>query len=223
MASKLETEELTRVVDGERIVDSVSVRIPTAEVVAVIGPSGAGKSSFLRLLNRLDEPTAGTVYLDGRDYRELDPLALRRRVGFVPQAPALGSGTVADAVTVGDRLCDNPVDDERVDRLLERVGLAGYRDASVDDLSGGEQQRVAIVRTLYVEPEVVLLDEPTAHLDENTEARLEALLEDLIREEALTCVVVTHDTDQARRLSDRIVRLEDGRVTQVGTPQEVIP
>lgn len=223
MSSKLETENLTRVVDGERIVDSVSVRIPGAEVAAVIGPSGAGKSSFLRLLNRLDEPTEGTVYLDGRDYRDIDPLTLRRRVGFVPQAPALLSGTVADNVTVGDRLRNEPVDDERVDRLLERVGLGGYRDESVDDLSGGEQQRVAITRTLYVEPEVVLLDEPTAHLDSGTEAQIEELLGELIREDGLTCVVVTHDTDQARRLGDRIVRFEDGRVTTVGSPREVFP
>lgn len=223
MASKLETEDLTRVVGGERIVDSVSVRIPVAEVAAVIGPSGAGKSSFLRLLNRLDEPTGGTVYLDGRDYRELDPLTVRRRIGFVPQAPALRSGTVAENVTVGDRLRDEPVDDERVDRLLERVGLGGYRDESIDDLSGGEKQRVAITRTLYVDPEVVLLDEPSAHLDSKTESQIEDLLEELIREDELTCVVVTHDTDQARRLGDRIVRFEDGRVTQVGTPREVIP
>lgn len=223
MASKLETEDLTRVVGGERIVDSVSVRIPVAEVAAVIGPSGAGKSSFLRLLNRLDEPTEGTVYLDGQDYRELDPLTVRRRIGFVPQAPALRSGTVAENVTVGDRLRDEPVDDERVDRLLERVGLGGYRDESIDDLSGGEKQRVAITRTLYVDPEVVLLDEPSAHLDSKTESQIEDLLEELIREDELTCVVVTHDTDQARRLGDRIVRFEDGRVTQVGTPREVIP
>ncbi|SDK27540.1 ABC transporter ATP-binding protein [Natronorubrum texcoconense] len=223
MPPKLETESLTRVVDGERIVDSVSVRIPAAEVAAVIGPSGAGKSSFLRLLNRLDEPTEGTVYLDGRDYREIDPLTLRRRVGFVPQAPALQSGTVVENVTIGDRLCDEPVDDERVARLLERVGLGGYRDEPIDDLSGGEQQRVAITRTLYVDPEVVLLDEPSAHLDSATESQIEGLLEELIREDELTCVVVTHDTDQARRLGDRIVRFEDGRVTQVGAPREVIP
>lgn len=220
--AKLETENLTRVVDGERIVDSVSVRVPAAEVTAVVGPSGAGKSSFLRLLNRLDEPTAGTMYLDGRDYREIDPLRLRRRVGFVPQAPALQSGTVADNVGIGDRLRDEPVDDRRIDRLLERVGLDGYRDERVDDLSGGERQRVAITRTLYVDPEVVLLDEPTAHLDSGTEARIEGLLAELIREDDLTCVIVTHDTDQARRLGDRIVAFEDGRVTAVGTPQEVM-
>ena len=223
MAPKLETTDLTRIVDGERLVDSVSVRVRTAEVATVIGPSGAGKSSFLRLLNRLDEPTDGTVYLDGRDYREIDPLELRRRVGFVPQAPALHDGTVAENVAVGDRLRDEPVDDERVDRLLERVDLEGYRERTVDDLSGGEAQRVSIARTLYVEPEVLLLDEPTAHLDSETEAQIEGLLADLIRESGLTCVVVTHDTDQARRLGDRIVEFEDGRVVQVGAPAEVIP
>ena len=222
MASHLETEELTRVVDGERLVDSVSVRVPAAEVTAVIGPSGAGKSSFLRLCNRLDEPTSGTVFLDGRDYREIDPLTLRRRVAFVPQTPALQSGSVLENVTVGDRLRDAPVDEERAVRLLERVGLDGYRNEAVDDLSGGERQRVAISRTLYVDPDVILLDEPTAHLDSETESMIESLLAELIREDELTCVVVTHDTDQARRLGDRIVAFEDGRVARVGPPREVI-
>ncbi|RKD97528.1 ABC transporter ATP-binding protein [Halopiger aswanensis] len=223
MASKLETAALTRVVDGERIVDSVSVDVPAAEVAAVIGPSGAGKSSFLRLLNRLDEPTSGTVSLDGRDYRDIDPLELRRRVGFVPQDSALQSGTVGENTALGDRLRDRPVDDERVDRLLERVGLAGYRDRSVEELSGGEKQRIAITRTLYVDPEVLLLDEPTAHLDSETELQIEHLLEELVREDDLTCVLVTHDTEQARRLGDRILEFEGGRVTRSGEPREVFP
>lgn len=222
MVPKLETDSLTRVADGERVVDSVSLRVRESAVVAVIGPSGAGKSSFLRLLNRLDEPTDGTVYLDGTDYREIDPQELRRRVGLVPQEPALRSGTVGDSVALGARIRDEPVDDGRIAALLARMGLAGYRDRSVGDLSGGERQRVSIARTLYVDPGVLLLDEPTAHLDPATEERIEGLLDELVRDVDLTCVLVTHDAAQAERLGDRVVEFEAGRVVAEGPPEEVI-
>lgn len=222
MLPKLETDSLTRVVDNESIVDSVSVRVGTSDVVAIIGPSGAGKSSFLRLLNRLDEPTDGTVYLDGTDYREIDPQELRRRIGLIPQDAALIEGTVLENVALAARLRNEPVNNERVSTLLERMGLEGYGDRGVDDLSGGERQRVSIARALYVDPEVLLLDEPTAHLDSATEEQIEELLAELIREDDLTCVLVTHDTTQARRLGDRIVKMVDGRVVAEGAPQEVI-
>lgn len=222
MVPKLEAESLTRVVDGEQIVDSVSLRVRTSDVVAIIGHSGSGKSSFLRLLNRLDEPTEGTVFLDSTDYREIDPQELRRRIGLIPQDPALSRGTVVENVALGARVRDEPVDEERVAALLERMGLEGYEDRAVDDLSGGERQRVSIARTLYVDPELLLLDEPTAHLDTTTEEQIEDLLAELIREDDLTCVLVTHDTAQARRLGDRVVEFVDGRVAAEGTPTEVI-
>lgn len=222
MAPKLETESLTRVVDGEAIVDSISLHVHESEVLAIIGPSGAGKSSFLRLLNRLDEPTEGIVYLDGTDYRKSDPEALRRRIGFVPQEPALRSGTVRENVAISDRIRDESIDEQRVTALLDRMDLPGYEDQNVDELSGGERQRVAIARTLYVDPELLLLDEPTAHLDTDTEARIEALLGELIREDDLTCILVTHDTAQAERLGDRVVEFEEGNMVAEGTPEEVI-
>ena len=222
MVPKLETDTLTRVVDGETIVDSISLRIHESEVLAIIGPSGAGKSSFLRLLNRLDEPTEGTVYFDGTDYRKFDPEELRRRIGFIPQEPALQSGTVRENVAISDRIRDKPIDEQRITALLDRMNLSGYEERSVDDLSGGERQRVAIARTLYVDPDVLLLDEPTAHLDTATEAQIEELLGELIQEENLTCILVTHDTAQAERLGDRVVKFENGKLAAEGTPEEVI-
>lgn len=222
MVPKLKTDSLTRVIDTERIVDSVSVQVQTSDVVAIIGPSGAGKSSFLRLLNRLDEPTDGTVYLDGTDYREIDPQELRQRIGLIPQDAALTEGSVSENVALGAHIRDEPVNSERVTALLKRMGLEGYEDRVVEDLSGGERQRVSIARTLYVDPEVLLLDEPTSHLDSATEERIEGLLAELIQEDDLTCVLVTHDTSQARRLGDRIVKMVDGSVVAEGTPREVI-
>ncbi|ELY91728.1 ABC transporter [Natrialba hulunbeirensis JCM 10989] len=222
MAQKLETESLTRVVAGEAIVDSISVRVRESEVLAIIGSSGAGKSSFLRLLNRLDEPTEGTVYLDGTEYREFEPEELRRRIGLIPQESALQPGTVRENVGISDRIRDEPIDDQLTTTLLKWMDLSGYGDRNVDDLSGGERQRIAIARTLYVDPEVLLLDEPTAHLDTETEAQIEELLGELIREGDLTCILVTHDTAQAERLADRVVEFENGRVVDEGTPAEVI-
>ncbi|WP_435180288.1 ABC transporter ATP-binding protein [Halorussus sp. AFM4] len=222
MAAKLATERLTREVDGVRVVDSVSLSVAGGEVLGIIGPSGAGKSSFLRLLNRLDEPTDGTVSLDGTDYREIPPRELRRRVGYVPQRPALRPGTVRENVTVGPRLRGEPVDDDRVETLLARVDLAGYSDRSVGDLSGGESQRVAIARSVLNRPEVLLLDEPTSSLDAGSEARVEELLADLRAEFDLTYVLVTHDREQARRLADRVAVFEDGRVATVGPVREVL-
>jgi putative ABC transport system ATP-binding protein len=223
MQPKLETERLTRVVGDDPIVEEVSLSVPESEVLAIIGPSGAGKSSFLRLLNRLDEPTDGTVYLDGTDYREIDPQALRRRIGLIPQRPALRDGTVHENATTAFRIRDEPIDEERVARLLEAVDLDGYADREIERLSGGERQRVSIVRTLANEPEVLLLDEPTSSLDSGTQDRIESLLSDLISTYELTCIVVTHDVEQARRLGDRVARFEDGRVVEVGAPRTVAP
>jgi putative ABC transport system ATP-binding protein len=220
--AKLATENLSFGVDGTTIVRGVDLSVAAGETLTVIGPSGAGKSTLLRLLCRLDEPTDGTVILDGTDYRTLDPTALRARVGLVPQEPALRDGTVRDNVTIGPRLRGDPVDGGRVTELLERVGLHGYGDREVADLSGGEAQRVAIARTLVVDPEVVLLDEPTASLDPDAQAEIEALLAGLLTEPDRTAVLVTHDQAQVDRIADRVVRFVDGRVDSEGTPREVL-
>ncbi len=219
---KLETRNLGRVVDGDRLLEDVSVSIPESTVLVVVGPSGAGKSSFLRLLNRLDEPTEGTVLLEGEDYRNLPPRDLRKRVGLVPQDPALVPGTVFENVARGPLLRDESIDETHLPELLERLGLTGYEDRDVEELSGGEKQRVAIARTLLNDPDVLLLDEPTSHLDSKAEERVEALLVDLIRELDLTVVMVTHDEDQARRIGDHVLILRDDRVDRVGPVEEVL-
>jgi len=215
-APPLATEHLTRVVDGETLVADVSIEVRAEEVFVVFGPSGSGKTSLLRLLNRLDEPTGGTVYLDGTDYREIEPRTLRQRIGWVPQAPTLIDGTVAENVAWGPTLRDEPVDEDRLEELLDRLGLAGFAERTADRLSGGEAQRVAIARTLLNDPDVVLLDEPASSLDAAAAERVEALLADVMTAYALTAVLVTHDADRARRLGDRGVRLRDGGVMATG-------
>ena len=221
-APPLATEHLTRIVDGESLVADVSIEVQAEEVFVVFGPSGSGKSSLLRLLNRLDEPTGGTVYLDGTDYRTIDPRTLRRRVGWVPQRPTLIEGTVAENVAWGPTLRDEPVDDDRLDTLLDRLGLAGFAEREADRLSGGEAQRVAIARTLFNDPDIVLLDEPASSLDAAAADRVESLLADVMAAYALTAVLVTHDADRARRLGTRGVRLREGRVMATGPLDAVL-
>ena len=221
-APLLETERLTRLVDGTAVVDAVSVTVSRGEVLAVVGPSGAGKSSFLRLLNRLDEPSSGSVYVDGVDYRELSPRTLRQRIGLVPQQPSLVPGTVWENVVRGPTLRDEPVPEERTRELLERLDIADYEAKDVGDLSGGEAQRVALTRTLVNDPDAFLLDEPTSNLDAGTESYVEALIREVVADFGIACVIVTHDPDQARRLADRVLSLEDGAVSDLGPAREVL-
>jgi len=221
--TNLRAENLSYEMEGDRILDRISLDVASGETVAIVGPSGAGKSSLLRLLDRLDEPTEGTVYLDGTDYRTMDPQTLRKRVGLVPQTPALRPGTVRENVTIGPRLRGETVSEERLADLLDAVGLAGYADRDASDLSGGEAQRIAIARTVINDPEVLLLDEPTASLDSAAEAEVERLLADLLASGGRTVVLVTHDERQAERLADRVARMRDGRIVDVGAPREVIP
>lgn len=218
----LETVDLTRVIDGVPVVDSISVRVSRGDLLAVVGPSGAGKSSFLRLLNRLDEPSAGTVYVEGVDYRELSPQVLRERIGLVPQNPALVPGTVWENAIRGPVLRNDPVPEKCTRELLSALNILDYESKDVSELSGGEAQRVGLVRTLVNEPDALLLDEPTSNLDAKTEATVESLLQDVITDNELTCVMITHDVEQARRLADTVLSLEDGAVSELGTPREVL-
>lgn len=218
----LRTENLGYRVDEGVLLQGISVRLEREAFVAVVGPSGAGKSTFLRLLNRLDEPTSGTVYLDGQDYREVEPQTLRRRVGMLMQAPNLFPGTVAENLRYGPGQRGERFPVEGIEGLLARVGLPGFAARDVSNLSGGEAQRVSLARTLANEPEVLLLDEPTSALDDAIRGEVEDLIGSLAEEQGLTCLMVTHDMAQARRMASRAVVLKDGRLVAEGPLEEVL-
>ena len=218
----LETEHLSRVVAAKVLVSDISVQVQVGEVLAVVGPSGSGKTSFLRLLNRLDEPTSGIVRFNGQDYRELAPRELRQRIGMVMQAAYLFPGTVAGNVAYGPRQRGKTLAAGQIETLLQRVGLPEYQERDVSNLSGGEAQRVSIARTLANDPEILLLDEPTSALDEDSARKVEDLVLDIIRERRMTCVIVTHNEAQARRVAHRAMVLRAGKLAAIGPTDEVL-
>ena len=186
-------------VDGDDgpIVDGFSARIPADGLTAMVGSSGSGKSTLLRLLNRLDDPDSGEVLLDGRDVRDYDVLALRRRVQLVGQVPVPFPGTVVDNVG------------EEYEELLPRVGLPlALAGRPADVLSVGEAQRMCLARALALHPDCLLLDEPTSALDTASKAGIERLVRSLA-DDGLTVVMVTHDPRQAAELADRVLEVRN--------------
>ncbi|MFB6283953.1 MAG: ATP-binding cassette domain-containing protein [Halobacteria archaeon] len=222
MSVYLEARNLTRTANGSILVNEVSFKLEEDEVLVVYGDSGSGKTSLLRILNRLDEPTSGTVLLRGKDYRDFEPTELRRRIGYVPQHPTLTEDTVEENVTVGPRYRGEEVDEGFLADILREIGFEDRRNAEVRELSGGEKQLVSLARTLMNRPEAVLLDEPTSHLDPGSKREVEELIDDVMGygdsfDVTVESVIwVTHDTEQARRVADRIAVFEDGGITKTG-------
>ncbi len=226
MLPALECERLSRAVGGKNsptvLVEGIDFKLQRGQVLAILGPSGAGKTTLLRMLNRLDEPSQGTVILNGRDALHMDPQELRRHVGMVMQRAYLFQGTVEKNIQYGPKQRGAQLNSSQVEALLEQVGLPDYADRDTKTLSGGEAQRVAIARALANDPEVLLLDEPTSALDDAAKQAIERLLLTIMRERQLTCVWVTHDRAQARRVADQVLLLEAGRVVAFGAAAELL-
>jgi ABC-type multidrug transport system fused ATPase/permease subunit len=195
------------------ILNDVSFSLAPGRALTLVGPSGSGKSTLLRCLNRLVEPTSGTVKFEGRDVRTFDPRALRRRVALVMQTPVLFEGTVGDNLRV--RPADAPGDfsEPRLRRALAEVGFEPDRlEQDAMTLSGGEKQRVTIARALLRDPQALLLDEPTSALDPPNALLVAAAIAMLRQARGLSIVAVTHQPDLVRRLGGDLLYLVQGRV-----------
>ncbi|WP_300648169.1 phosphonate ABC transporter ATP-binding protein [Paenalcaligenes sp.] len=215
--------------------NEVSLSIPHGQVLALIGPSGAGKSTLIRCVNRLVEPSAGSVQLKGQELTQLGSTALRktrRRLGMIFQEYALVERlSVMENVLSGRlgyvgfwqswRRRYPATDIERAFALLERVGLAGFENQRADALSGGQRQRVGIARALMQEPDLLLVDEPTASLDPKTSRQIMRLLNEICTERQLSAIINIHDVELAKRYADRIVGLKAGRVVYDGTVENL--
>ncbi len=202
--------------------DNVDFEVPSGSLTALLGPSGSGKSTLLRAIAGLDRPDTGTVTINGRDVTNVPPQ--RRGIGFVFQHyAAFKHLTVRDNVAFGLKIRKRPKAEirEKVDNLLEVVGLAGFQTRYPNQLSGGQRQRMALARALAVDPQVLLLDEPFGALDAKVREDLRAWLRRLHEEVHVTTVLVTHDQSEALDVADRIAVLNKGRIEQVGSPAEV--
>lgn len=195
------------------------LEIKRGEILGIMGPNGAGKSTLLRLLNFLEPADSGKISFENGD--SFPPLEARRRMTTVFQEPVLLSTTVQGNVAYGLKVRRQKDISRRVRSVLEKVGLVHLTTAQAPTLSGGEAQRVALARALVIEPEVLLLDEPTANLDPYNVALIEELISEVNRERGTTVVLVTHNVFQARRLAHRVVFLLEGKVVEVGKTEDV--
>lgn len=200
---------------GDRVVlDIDELQINAGEILALVGPSGAGKSTLLRLLNFLETPSAGTLIFNDRSMNGNVPIETRRRVTTVFQRPVLLRSTVRANIGYGLGLRGKNVDGN-VDAMLDRVGLQSLAKAWAHKLSGGEMQRVALARALVIDPQVLLLDEPTANLDPYNVGLIEEIVREHNRTRGTTVVLVTHNVFQAKRLAHRVGLMLGGRLIEV--------
>jgi ABC-type Fe3+/spermidine/putrescine transport system ATPase subunit len=207
---------------GVRVLDDVTIHVGDGEIACLLGPSGCGKTTLLRIIAGLETPDSGRVLFDGEDVVDLP--VHRRHFGFMFQDYALFPHMSAAAnVAFGLRMAgwDKRRQQQRVDEMLELVDLAGYQRRTVDELSGGEQQRIALARTLAPSPRLLLLDEPLANLDRRLREELVDELRAIIRRVGVTTIFVTHDQAEAFALADHVVVMRAGRIEQDGTPQAV--
>ncbi len=200
---------------GRDVLDVAELEIQRGETLAIVGPNGAGKSTLLRILSFLEPGSAGEIWFEGQRMQFPAPLDLRRRIAFVFQRPIMLRRSVRDNVAYGLRLRGEK-DDEAVERALQDLDLEYCAHESAMNLSGGEMQRVALARALVLEPDVLLLDEPTANLDPRNVALLESMIESIRDGGRTTVVLVTHNVHQAKRRADRVAMLLGGKLIEVG-------
>jgi tungstate transport system ATP-binding protein len=209
----------------KEVLKGVNATIGEGEIFTIIGPSGQGKSTLLRIINLLDTPTSGSILLDGIDIHaeQGQRMEIRRRMGMVFQKPAVFNTTVEENIAYGlnFRHVDRRTIRERIEEALEVIGLSGYENRRAKTLSGGEMQRVALARSMVTEPDILILDEPTANLDPLATAKIEDLVGHYNREYGTTVLMSTHDMLQGQRLADRIGVMMHGMFAQTGTPREV--
>jgi tungstate transport system ATP-binding protein len=205
------------------ILKDITLDVEKGEVLSVIGPTGSGKTTLLRLIDLLEEPTKGSIIFEGHDtvgLQEKRKQGIRRRMAMVFQKPVMFKASVRENVSYGLKVRGMGKDQKRMKDALHVVGLSAYESRDATTLSGGEMQRLALARAMIVEPEVLILDEPTANLDPKSASVIEGLVSNLPRK-GTTIIVATHDMLQCRRLADRVAVMLDGRLSEIGKTEDV--
>jgi len=210
----LELKKVGFSVDQEKILDGVDFSIGKGERITITGPSGGGKSTLLKIIASILTPTEGKVSYKGKDLAEIDPIDYRKKVSYFFQNAALFDQTVRDNLAFPYLIREEEFNEKKSVSMLERMKLnRSYLDKAVKDLSGGEKQRVALVRNLLYKPEVILLDEVTSSLDAANKDIIYAILDELNEKEQMTILSVTHDEREIKQ-ADRIIRIIDGKVAE---------
>jgi iron(III) transport system ATP-binding protein len=223
-APVLELDGVSKSYGSEGVIDNLSLSVHESEILTLLGPSGCGKTTTLRLVAGLERPNGGEVALNGATVSGPDRFVAPedRGIGVVFQEFALFPHlTAAENVAFGLEDWDVDAREERVDELLDLVGLEAQHDSYPDELSGGQQQRVALARSLAPEPEVLLLDEPFSNLDVDLRVKMREEVRRILKETGVTAISVTHDQEEALSISDRVAVMNDGRIEQVGDPEQV--
>jgi len=213
----LQVQDLHVTVDNNNILSDVDLGVSDGEIVGILGPSGSGKTTLLRAIAGIIDPTSGAIYWDGENITHVP--THKRRFGLMFQGYAL-----FPHLTVGENIAFGleKGGDRQIEEALAWVGMNGFSDRTVDDLSGGEKQRVALARTLAPRPLLVMLDEPLGALDRNLRGRLVTDTRALLKDREATAVVVTHDAEEADAICDRLALLREGRIVQTGTLSDLV-
>ncbi|MHB8120231.1 MAG: ABC transporter ATP-binding protein [Methanothrix sp.] len=222
----LEISSLGKSYGKAEILKGIDLTIERGEILGLIGPTGSGKTTLLRLVNLLDEPSTGSILFDGREVSgrpERELLAARRRMAMVFQKPVMFKASVEENVSFGLKMRGRVDAEEmkgRMKEALAAVGLSGYESRDANTLSGGEMQRIALARALVLQPELLLLDEPTANLDPGSAASIDSLLHSLAGSRTAV-ILATHNMQQCRKLANRVAVLQAGRLAAQGKSEEI--
>lgn len=206
------------------ILKGINLDAEEGRVLALIGPTGSGKTTLFRLIDLLDKPTEGNIFFNGCDICYLsskEKLKIRRKMGMVFQKPVMFSASVYENVSYGLKVRGKGNSRLEIQRALEEVGLSGYESRDAATLSGGEMQRIALARAMVINPEVLLLDEPTANLDLRSAYAVDELIKRLANG-GITVIMASHNMTECRKLANKVAVLIDGRITRTGKPEEIL-
>jgi len=224
---KLDVKNISFNYDSVRVLKNLTLNVEGGEILSIVGPNGSGKTTLLRCINRAIKPREGTVLLEGKNVAKMNFMEIAKKMSTVRQsADTAFPSTVLDMVLMGRRpyikWSVTPKDLEIVDRVMKLVDINHLTDRYLDELSGGERQKVTMARALAQEPKVLLLDEPTANLDVKNQLEILSIIKDLVKRENMAVVIAIHDLNLAARFSDKMVMLKDGAIVAAGSPNSVL-
>lgn len=197
----------------KNILNIESIKLDKNLITAILGSSGGGKTTFLKLLNNMITADQGEIFYQNKNIESYDPVQLRREVVMLPQDPEIFKGSIRDNFKITEEIADNGISKNlNYKELLDKVSLSQDLDDNAENLSGGEKQRLALARVMLLEPEVLLLDEPSSSLDKKTEEKIIKMVVDYVRENNRTLIMVTHSPEIAEKYADRIINIENGEI-----------